>query len=101
MWALIRRWTDYSRFGVWCSKFTSQSGEDIYYRPRDQAADLPQHDYWLFDSKFVKLHFDEQSRWLGGEVTEDPHDILQHNYWRDSALHHAARREEFAAEQSV
>ncbi|RZS36359.1 hypothetical protein EV193_10740 [Herbihabitans rhizosphaerae] len=94
--------TDYSRFSLWGSKFTCQAGEDIYYLPRDQAADLPNHDYWLFDSsKLVKLNFDEQSTWLGGEIMEDPHEIVKHNYWRDSALHHAVRREDFAAEQSV
>ena len=94
--------TDYSRFGVWCSQFTSKSGEDIRYLPRDQAADLPGHDYWLFDSsKLVTLHFDEQSTWLGGEVIEDPDEIVKHNYWRDSALHHAVRREDFATKHGV
>lgn len=91
--------TDYSRFGVWCSQFTNAAGEDIRYLPREEAGKLPNHDYWLFDSsKLVRLHFDEHSTWLGGEVIEDADEIVKHNYWRDAALHHAVRRDEFAAE---
>jgi hypothetical protein len=91
--------TDYSRFGVWCSQFTGGAGEDIRYLPRDQAGDLPQHDYWLFDSrKLVRMHFDEHMTFLGGEVIEDPAEIVRHNYWRDVARHHAVRREDFATE---
>ena len=44
--------TDYSRFGVWCAQFTGGAGEDIRYLVRDQVhvLDLPDYDYWLFDS---------------------------------------------------
>jgi len=91
--------TDYSRFGVWCAQFTNSAGEDIRYLPRDQAHELPDHDYWLFDSrKLVKMHFDQQDRFLGGEVIDDPAVILQHNYWRDAAWHRAVRRDDFATE---
>lgn len=91
--------TDYSRFGVWCSQFTGGAGEDIRYLPRDRADELPKHDYWLFDSrKLVRMHFDDQMAFLGGEVVEDPAEIVRHNYWRDAARHHAVRREEFAQE---
>ncbi|WNV85032.1 hypothetical protein RM788_43950 [Umezawaea sp. Da 62-37] len=91
--------TDYSRFGVWCSQFTGGAGEDIRYLPRDQAEGLPKHDYWLFDSrKVVRMHFDDGMSFLGGEVVDDPAEIIQYNYWRDAARHHAVRREDFAAE---
>ncbi|WP_372496825.1 DUF6879 family protein [Kibdelosporangium philippinense] len=94
--------TDYSRFGVWCSQFTGGAGEDIRYLPRDFAGELPQHDYWLFDSrKLVRMHFDDRMGFLGGEVIEDPDEIVQHNYWRDAAWHHAVRRDDFAKEQSL
>lgn len=96
--------TDYSRFGVWCAQFTDGAGEDIRYLTRDQAQaeGLPAHDYWLFDSRtLVQLHFDDEDRFLGGEVIEDPAVIVQHNYWRDVAWHKAARRDDFAAEQHV
>jgi hypothetical protein len=96
--------TDYTRFGVWCAQFTNGAGEDIRYLIRDQAQaeGLPAHDYWLFDSRtLVQLHFDNEDRFLGGELIEDPAVIVQHNYWRDAAWHRAVRRDDFAAEQHV
>nr|WP_228447317.1 DUF6879 family protein [Streptomyces paludis] len=93
--------TDYSRFGVWCAQFTNGAGEDIRYLEREQADvhDLPNHDYWLFDSsKLIRMHFDDADRFLGGELIEDPATVVQHGYWRDAAWHHAIRRDEFAAE---
>jgi Family of unknown function (DUF6879) len=89
--------TDYSRFAVFCSKYTNQAGEDIRYLTRDQAKDLPDYDYWLFDSqKLVRMHFDDEDNFLGGELINDPAVIVQHNYWRDAAWHKAVRRDDFA-----
>lgn len=96
--------TDYSRFGVWCAQFTNGAGEDIRYLPRNkaEAAGLPGHDYWLLDSRvLVRMHFDDRDAFLGGEVIEDAAEIVQHNYWRDAAGHHAMRRDDFAAEQHL
>jgi hypothetical protein len=96
--------TDYSRFGVWASQFTTAAGEDIRYLVRDQAQDMgvPNHDYWLFDSRLlVAMRFDDADRFLGGEVIEDPAVIVQHNYWRDAAWHRAVRRDDFATEQHL
>ncbi|MFC1408467.1 DUF6879 family protein [Streptacidiphilus sp. N1-12] len=91
--------TDYSRFGIWCAQFTNGAGEEIRYLTRDVAGQegLPNHDYWLFDSrKLIRMHFDDADRFLGGELIEDPSEIVQHNYWRDVAWHHAVRRDDFA-----
>jgi hypothetical protein len=94
--------TDYSRFGVWCAQFTTGAGEDIRYLLRDQAGDLPDHDYWLFDSRLlVRMRFDDKSAFLGGEVIEDAATIVEHNYWRDAAWHQAVRRDDFAAQQGI
>jgi hypothetical protein len=93
--------TDYSRFGVFCAQFTNEAGEDIRYLERDRAdaEGLPNHDYWLFDSrKLVRMHFDDEENFLGSEIIEDPAVIVEHNYWRDAAWHHAVRRDDFAAE---
>jgi hypothetical protein len=93
--------SDYTRFGLWVSQFANEAGDDIRYLTRDQAeaTDLPRHDYWLFDSrKLIKMHFGDDHRFLGGEVIADPATIVQHNYWRDVAWHHAVRRNEFASE---
>jgi hypothetical protein len=95
---------DYSRFGVWCAQFTNEAGEDIRYLVRSEAdsLSLPDYDYWLFDSsKLVRMHFDDDDRFLGGEVIEDPHEIVQANYWRDAAWHKAVRRDDFATQQAV
>lgn len=93
--------TDYSRFGVWCAQFTNGAGEDIRYleRARADAAVLPDHDYWLFDSStLIRMHFNDGDEFLGGELVEDPAIVVQHNHWRDAAWHHAVRRDDFATE---
>jgi len=92
--------TDYTRFGMWVSGFTRGAGDDIRYLARDQAdaAELPKHDFWLFDSrKLVKMHFGDDDRFVGAEVIEDRSTIVEHNYWRDAARHHAINRDEFVA----
>jgi hypothetical protein len=81
-----------------CGAPSSQA--DIRYLTRDRAnaAGLPHHDYWLFDSsKLVIMHFDDADRFLGAEVVEDLVMVLRHCYWRDAAWHHAVRRDEFVA----
>jgi hypothetical protein len=96
--------TDYSRFGVWCAQFTNAAGENIRYLVRDRAVtmNLPEHDYWLFDSRtLLRMHYDEKDHFLGGEIIDDPEIIVRHNYWRDAAWHYAVRRDDFATEQGL
>lgn len=90
--------SEYSRFGLWGARRTNEAGEDIRYVSRDVAErlDLPNHDYWLFDSrKLVRMHFGEEDKFLGGEIITDAAEVVQHNYWRDVAQHHAIRRDDF------
>lgn len=90
--------SDYSRYGLWAARFTTDAGEDIRYMEREhaEAIGLPNHDYWLFDSrKLVRMHFGDDDRFLGGEIIDEPADIVMHNYWRDAAWHHAERRDDF------
>ncbi|GAB3432475.1 DUF6879 family protein [Actinophytocola sediminis] len=92
--------SDYSRFALWAARLNSAAGEDIRYLPREEVkqVDLPNHDYWLFDScKLVRMHFDEQDRFQGGEIIADVTEIVKHNYWRDVAQHHAIRQDSFEA----
>ncbi len=90
--------TDYIRFGMWVAGYTREAGDDIRYITRDQAAELPKYDYWLFDSrKVLKMRFTDDDQFIGGEVIEDPAEIVEHNYWRDAAQHHAIDRDEFIA----
>jgi hypothetical protein len=95
---------DWSRYSYALAKHNIVAGEDIRYLARDSAdaLGLLDYDYWLFDSsKLVKMHFDDDDRFLGGEVIEDPSDIVQTNYWRDAAWHKAARRDDFATELPI
>jgi len=68
------------------------AGEDVRIIPvaagvEHHHLDLPDHDFWLFDSRsLVILHFDTEGRLLSGDWTDDPASIVQHNYWRDAAL---------------
>ncbi|WP_029535145.1 DUF6879 family protein [Saccharopolyspora spinosa] len=90
--------TDYTRFAMWVAGYTREAGDDIRYITREQAAGLPNYDYWLFDSrKLLKMRFTDDDQFLGAEVIEDPAEIVQHNYWRDVAQHHAIERDEFVA----
>jgi hypothetical protein len=96
-------WSDYTRYGLWSSQITIDAGEDIRYLARHQAkavglpAELPGYDYWLLDSRMLLLiHYDNATnsivRW---EFVDDPAAIVQHNYWRDTAWHHALPRDEY------
>lgn len=93
--------TDYASWLVQGAKtYNNPAGEDIRYLDRADAAsfDLPEHDFWLFDSRLlVRMHFDNEDRPLNHEVIDDPAEIVQHNYWRDVAWHHALRVEDFEA----
>ncbi|WP_369371605.1 DUF6879 family protein [Promicromonospora sp. Populi] len=90
--------TDYSRFGLTYAAFNNEAGEDIRYLAREDAADLPTFDYWLFDSRTVaKLVFGDQDKLLGFELIQDPAVVVELNYQRDAAWHHAITRDDFAA----
>jgi hypothetical protein len=96
---VTRPLTDYSRFGIFCAGYTTKAGEDIRYLDRADAASLPDYDYWLFDSRrLIRMHFDREENFLGGEAIDDAAVIVEHNYWRDAAWHSAIRRDEFAIE---
>ncbi|MEU9172204.1 DUF6879 family protein [Streptomyces sp. NPDC048420] len=75
------------------------AGEDIRNLTRAQARELrlPDHDFWLFDSKIVaRFAFDDDDTTLGVYVTEDPAEVLAACQARDAAWHFAVRTEEFA-----
>jgi hypothetical protein len=84
--------TDYSRFGVFCSEYTNAAGEDIRYLRRDDASG---------SSKLVRIHFDDDENFLGGELIEDPAVIVQHNCWRDAAWHRAVRRDDLPPKRTT
>ncbi|MFF4655082.1 DUF6879 family protein [Streptomyces sp. NPDC001381] len=77
------------------------AGEDIRNLTRAHACELrlPDHDFWLFDSKVVaRFEFDDDDTTLGVYVSEDPAEVLAACQARDAAWHHAVRTEEFAGQ---
>lgn len=93
--------SDWNRYSYALADHNIAAGEDIRYLVRSEAdtLGLPDDDYWLFDSsRAVKMRFDDADRFVGGEVIEDPGEIVKANYWRDAAWHKAVRRDDFAAE---
>ena len=85
--------TDYLRFELtWGYEPNAAAGEDIRIIPLSQGdpwpADVPQHDYWLFDSAgLYDMHYDRDGVWLGAEHVIDPVKIVDACRWRDAALH--------------
>jgi hypothetical protein len=49
--------SDYSRYGIAYAHYTNDAGDDIRYLTRDRARaiGLPDHDYWLFDSRKIAV----------------------------------------------
>ncbi|MCZ4086218.1 MULTISPECIES: DUF6879 family protein [Streptomyces] len=55
-----------------------EAGEEVRWLPRNQlpekmAFPVERNDWWLFDDRSVAVgHFDDEGRFLGSEVIEDP-----------------------------
>lgn len=83
--------SDYIRFELtWGYEPNVEAGEDIrIVSVRDSwPRELPQHDYWLFDSEHLyDMHYDDAGTWLGVERITDPVAIVHACAWRDAALH--------------
>jgi hypothetical protein len=81
--------TDYLRYEIeWSYGPNVAAGEDIRVLPGQPGAlGLPDHDYWLFDSRDLwVMEYDGDGRFLHAEQVSDPAVIVDHNYWRDKAL---------------
>jgi hypothetical protein len=53
----------------------------------------------MFDSRTIaKMHWSDEDELLGFELVEDPAEVVELNYQRDAAWHHAIPRAEFAAQ---
>lgn len=84
--------SDYVRWSMTVARLNTEAGEDIRYLARDRARELelPDEDFWLFDSQRAAiLRFDDADRLLGAELVEDPAEVLKRCYWRDVAWHYA------------
>ena len=90
--------SDYLQFEIVNTPHNLRAGEDIRYLRRSRAheLELPDYDYWVFDSRLlVFLRFDASDRFLGFERTDDQAEVLRHLQWRDAAWHHAVRYEDY------
>jgi hypothetical protein len=92
---------DYLRYEFAYYPHTIAAGEDIRVLSRAQAEalELPDRDFWLFDSRLVALmRFDREGHLHGVELTDEPQVVAHCCYWRDAALHHATGFERYVAE---
>lgn len=96
--------SEYVRFMLWLTPHNIESGEDIRYLERNEAArvGLPDYDYWLFDSHLLaRFEFTEDDRPLGVYLIDDAAEIVRHNYWRDVAWHHSVTFAEYSERTAV
>ncbi|MFG2917272.1 DUF6879 family protein [Kitasatospora sp. NPDC048298] len=78
-----------------------QAGEDIRHlqRATAQQLELPDRDFWLFDSaSLLEMRFDTEDNYLGAELIEDLSAVLEACRIRDRAWKYAIPRAEFADE---
>jgi hypothetical protein len=91
--------SDYTRFGIDLARVNVAAGEDIRYLPQAGAVslDLPSYDFWLIDSNKVgTLHFGDDDRLAGAEITTDATAVKRHCRWRDVAWDAATPLVEYA-----
>jgi hypothetical protein len=91
--------SEYIRWEMDLARLNVAAGEDIRYLPRDGAGELelPDEDFWLFDSRFAAvLRFDADDVRIGVEVIDDPVEVLKRCQWRDIAWHYAIPYRDFA-----
>ncbi|MDS1268711.1 hypothetical protein RIF23_00210 [Lipingzhangella sp. LS1_29] len=96
--------SDYQRWELWGTPYNLGVGEDIRYLPRNHpvVSELPDHDFWIFDCRTVApLHFDEEGRFLGVTLSEDPTTVLTAVQARDAAWHHALTYTRYLASRAV
>lgn len=91
--------TEGQRYLLTTSGANVEAGEDIRILTRAEAdrLNLPNGDFWLFDSKILaRFVFDEDDTTLGVILSEDPADIAAACQARDAAWHHAIPVREYA-----
>ncbi|MGH8909339.1 MAG: DUF6879 family protein [Egibacteraceae bacterium] len=92
---------DYLRFECeWGYVYTQRTGEEIFIldtaeRPRPE--ELPDEDFWLLDDdKVIRMHYDEEGRFVGGELLPGS-EAPRYCRYRDMAVAAAVPFEEYWA----
>jgi hypothetical protein len=94
--------SDYTRYGLWLCQYNMGAGEEIRYLARSNAEGLPNHDYWLLDSRRLYIvRFGEDDELLGAELVEDLGEVVRHSAWRDLAWHRATPHDEYVKATGV
>ena len=91
--------TEYIQWELDLAQLNTTAGEDIRYLPRTRARELelPDEDFWLFDSRFAAvLRFGDNDVRVGVEVIDDPVEVLRRCQWRDIAWHYAIPYRDYA-----
>lgn len=79
----------------------SAVGEDIrsLWRSDAQRLQLPEEDFWIFDSRLVALlNFDDADNLISVELITEPVEVNRYVQARDAAAHYAVPYETFAAD---
>lgn len=97
--------TAYTRMELTIYPQMVAAGEDvriIAVRQGQRPPELPLHDYWLFDDRDVwKMHYDENFRFAGAELVDDPELVNDHLRWRDVALAQSVPLREYVSAEGV
>lgn len=93
--------SDYTRFELSVYPAMSEAGDEvrIISTTADRwPADLPHHDFWLFDDRHVWiLDYDDVGFMRGADLYDDPQTVAQHVEWRDNALARSIAVKEYLA----
>jgi hypothetical protein len=93
--------TDYNRYMIFSARRNVAAGEDIRFLPRRtaNALDLPDHDFWVFDSvRLVELRFSADGRPLGHDLIVDAAIAARHYQWIEKAYAAATPWADYIAE---
>jgi hypothetical protein len=91
--------TDYAMFELTCSYPANvDAGEDVLILPRSRAGglDLPEQDFWLFDSaRAAVMSYDDAGNWLDVRIVDDRPTVGLYCRARDMALARATPLHDF------
>lgn len=93
--------TDYNRYMIWTGSRNVAVGEDIRYLARAEAnkLDLPDHDFWVFDStRLAELRFTDDGRFIGQDLITDLDTVARHEEWINRAFAAATPSVDYVAE---
>ncbi|MEU4996575.1 DUF6879 family protein [Streptomyces sp. NPDC021622] len=84
--------TEGQRYLLGNARRNTAAGERIHVLSRGKAEELqlPELDFWIFDSRVVALlHFDAADSMTGVELVTDPVEVVRYAQVREAAEHHA------------